>query len=104
MVAVRRDSLARQVQPGNFLLSIDVRLMTYQVSLKAGGLLIQQHRTGLQNLPTRVRLGYIILAVTWLATQLSLLCSCRPFHAFWQINPDPGSQYPRPSISYSIAI
>ncbi|KAJ5770889.1 uncharacterized protein N7511_002940 [Penicillium nucicola] len=46
--------------------------------------------TGLQSLPTRVRLGYVILAVTWTATQLSLLLSCQPFHAFWQINPNPG--------------
>ncbi|KAF7718969.1 Uncharacterized protein PECH_006315 [Penicillium ucsense] len=46
--------------------------------------------TGLQNLPQRVRIAYVILGVTWLATQLSLLLSCQPFHAFWQINPDPG--------------
>ncbi|CAG7953540.1 unnamed protein product [Penicillium nalgiovense] len=47
--------------------------------------------TGLQHLPTRVRLAYIILGVTYLATALSLLLSCQPFHAFWQINPDPGN-------------
>ncbi|KAJ5112229.1 hypothetical protein N7532_000274 [Penicillium argentinense] len=46
--------------------------------------------TGLQNLPNRVRLAYIILGITYIATQLSLLLSCQPFHAFWQINPDPG--------------
>ncbi|KAJ6094200.1 hypothetical protein N7467_003045 [Penicillium canescens] len=46
--------------------------------------------TGLQSLPTRVRLAYGILAVTWIATQLSLLLSCQPFHAFWQISPNPG--------------
>ncbi|KAJ5646086.1 hypothetical protein N7490_002458 [Penicillium lividum] len=47
--------------------------------------------TGLQNLPTRVRLAYGILAVTYMATQLSLLLSCQPLHAFWQIYPNPGS-------------
>ncbi|RHZ45090.1 uncharacterized protein CDV56_101715 [Aspergillus thermomutatus] len=47
--------------------------------------------TGLQHLPTRVRLAYIILAVTYFATELSILLSCQPFHAFWQINPDPGN-------------
>ncbi|KAJ5784190.1 uncharacterized protein N7503_009402 [Penicillium pulvis] len=46
--------------------------------------------TGLQNLPARVRLAYVILGVTYLATQLSLLLSCQPFHAFWQIYPNPG--------------
>lgn len=30
--------------------------------------------------------------MTYLATQLSLLLSCQPFHAFWQINPNPGSE------------
>ncbi|KAJ5243113.1 uncharacterized protein N7469_001440 [Penicillium citrinum] len=47
--------------------------------------------TGLQSLPTRVRIAYGILGVTWIATQLSLLLSCQPFHAFWQINPNPGA-------------
>ncbi|KGO65639.1 hypothetical protein PITC_007570 [Penicillium italicum] len=46
---------------------------------------------GLQHLPTRVRVGYIILGVTYIAIALSLLLSCQPFHAFWQINPDPGN-------------
>ena len=49
--------------------------------------------TGLQNLPQRVRIAYIILGVSWLATQLSVLLSCQPFHAFWQINPNPGSEF-----------
>ncbi|KAJ5349401.1 hypothetical protein N7541_007128 [Penicillium brevicompactum] len=54
--------------------------------------------TGLQHLPTRVRVAYIILAVTWIATQLSLLLSCQPFHAFWQITPNPGN-FCQPTIS-----
>ncbi|EKV04664.1 putative srpk [Penicillium digitatum] len=47
--------------------------------------------TGLQNLPARVRLSYVILGVTYVVTTLVLLLSCQPFHAFWQINPDPGN-------------
>ncbi|KAJ5670879.1 hypothetical protein N7507_000006 [Penicillium longicatenatum] len=54
--------------------------------------------TGLQNLPARVRLAYVILSVTYLATQLSLLLSCQPFHAFWQISPNPG-KYCQPTNS-----
>ncbi|KAJ5622430.1 hypothetical protein N7528_005662 [Penicillium herquei] len=46
--------------------------------------------TGLQGLATRVRIAWIILGVTYVATELSLLLSCQPFHAFWQINPNPG--------------
>jgi uncharacterized membrane protein YhdT len=49
--------------------------------------------TGLQHLPARIRLAYIILAVTYIATEMSILLSCRPFHGFWQIYPDPGSEY-----------
>lgn len=50
------------------------------------------YRTGLQSLPTRVKGAYLLLGVTWLAAQLSLLLSCQPFHAFWQISPDPGGE------------
>ncbi|KAJ6149851.1 hypothetical protein N7471_001050 [Penicillium samsonianum] len=52
-----------------------------------------KHITGLASntSPTRVRLGYIILGVTYVATALSILLSCQPFHAFWQIYPDPGN-------------
>jgi hypothetical protein len=37
-----------------------------------------------------VRLAYVILPVTYLAVALTILCSCQPFHHFWQISPDPG--------------
>ncbi|XHG05050.1 hypothetical protein AWENTII_008300 [Aspergillus wentii] len=49
--------------------------------------------TGLQNLPLRVRIGYIILAVTYLVTGLSIVLGCQPIHKYWQINPDPGSEF-----------
>ncbi|KAJ5467565.1 hypothetical protein N7475_005317 [Penicillium sp. IBT 31633x] len=47
--------------------------------------------TGLQHLPTRVRLGYVILGVTYIATALNILLSCQPFEKYWQIQPDPGN-------------
>lgn len=40
---------------------------------------------------TRVRIAYVLLAVTYLATGLTIVLSCQPMHKFWQINPDPGS-------------
>lgn len=49
--------------------------------------------TGLMQFETRVRIAYILLGVTYLATALSILLSCRPMHMFWQINPDPGSKF-----------
>jgi hypothetical protein len=35
-------------------------------------------------------MGYGILLVTYLAVALTILCSCQPFHHFWQVSPDPG--------------
>ncbi|KAF5020736.1 hypothetical protein F66182_7238 [Fusarium sp. NRRL 66182] len=46
--------------------------------------------SGLAHLKTRVRLAYVLLAVTYLAVALTLLLSCQPFHHFWQVTPDPG--------------
>jgi len=40
----------------------------------------------------RVRIGYAVVAATYLATELSILFGCHPFHENWQIYPDPGSE------------
>lgn len=40
---------------------------------------------------TRIIIAYVLLTITYLATALSLLLSCQPFHKFWQIYPDPGN-------------
>jgi hypothetical protein len=42
----------------------------------------------------RVRIGYAVVISTYLATELSILFGCHPFHKNWQIFPDPGSQFP----------
>ncbi|KAE8154985.1 hypothetical protein BDV25DRAFT_146805 [Aspergillus avenaceus] len=47
--------------------------------------------TGLQDLPRRVRIGYVLLGVTYLAVALSILLGCQPMHKYWQIYPDPGN-------------
>lgn len=39
----------------------------------------------------RILIGYITIAASYVALILSLLLSCQPFHAFWQINPNPGN-------------
>lgn len=52
--------------------------------------LMLSYSNGIDHLETRVRLGYVILAVTYLGVELTILCSCQPFHHFWQITPDPG--------------
>ncbi|KAM5349936.1 hypothetical protein ACJ41O_006441 [Fusarium nematophilum] len=46
--------------------------------------------SGLADLKTRVRIAYVLLAVTYATVVLTILLSCQPFHKFWQVNPDPG--------------
>lgn len=48
-------------------------------------------RVGVSNMKIRIRIGAVLLAVSYLATILSMLLSCQPFHRLWQIYPDPGS-------------
>ena len=43
----------------------------------------------------RIRIGAVLLAVTYVATILAILLGCRPFHRQWQIYPDPGSESER---------
>lgn len=39
----------------------------------------------------RIRIGAVLLAVTFLATFLTILLGCLPVSKHWQIYPDPGS-------------
>ncbi|KAI3321839.1 hypothetical protein HD806DRAFT_502088 [Xylariaceae sp. AK1471] len=39
----------------------------------------------------RIYIGFGILASTYLAATLNLFLGCRPFHRYWQINPNPGN-------------
>ncbi|KAL8948264.1 MAG: hypothetical protein Q9222_005535 [Ikaeria aurantiellina] len=53
---------------------------------------------GVHNMKIRIRLGAVLLAVTFLATFLTILLGCQPIHKHWQINPDPGN-FCQPAIS-----
>jgi hypothetical protein len=48
------------------------------------------YRTGISHLELRVQLAYGILLATYLGVALTILCSCQPYHHFWQVSPDPG--------------
>ncbi|KAF2133689.1 hypothetical protein P153DRAFT_419597 [Dothidotthia symphoricarpi CBS 119687] len=54
--------------------------------------------TGLRHLHMRVKLGYVLIALTYVATELSILLGCHPFSHNWQIYPDPGNHC-QPAIS-----
>ncbi|OJJ78444.1 uncharacterized protein ASPGLDRAFT_138897 [Aspergillus glaucus CBS 516.65] len=61
--------------------------------------------TGLQHLPTRVRIAYVLLGVTYLAAGLSIVLGCQPIHKYWQINPDPGNIcQPTKSLLYVLVV
>ncbi|KZM23365.1 hypothetical protein ST47_g5499 [Ascochyta rabiei] len=54
--------------------------------------------SGLHHLEMRVKIGYVLIGATYVATELSILLGCRPFERNWQIYPDPGN-YCQPAIS-----
>lgn len=49
---------------------------------------------------TRIYCGYASIALTYVATILVIYCSCQPFHALWQINPNPGSKARVPAYGF----
>ncbi|KAI6285016.1 hypothetical protein MCOR07_010945 [Pyricularia oryzae] len=56
---------------------------------------------GLHIYKMRIYIGFGFIVASWLALGLTLLTSCRPFHEYWQINPDPG-RYCHPAVSPAI--
>ena len=71
--------------------------LTYveSASLSLGLHVLRLSRDGVKDMRMRIRVGAILLGVTYLATVLSILLGCQPFHRQWQINPDPGSMMSR---------
>lgn len=53
--------------------------------------LTNNHRAGLINMRIRVRIAYVFIGVTYIATICSILFGCHPMHKNWQIYPNPGS-------------
>ncbi|KAF1961445.1 hypothetical protein CC80DRAFT_237658 [Byssothecium circinans] len=53
---------------------------------------------GLHHLELRVKIGYAVIAATYIATELSILLGCHPLRKNWQIYPDPGNHC-QPAIS-----
>ncbi|KAF9697715.1 hypothetical protein EKO04_004516 [Ascochyta lentis] len=56
---------------------------------------------GLERYQKRIHIAMITIAVTFVAVVMTICLSCRPFHQYWQINPDPGNTC-QPAISKPI--
>ncbi|KIW21160.1 hypothetical protein PV08_01740 [Exophiala spinifera] len=63
-------------------------------------MIIFYHRLteALEYMKIRIRIGYGVVIVTYLVTELSILLGCHPFHKNWQIFPNPGNHC-QPAIS-----
>lgn len=48
-------------------------------------------QNGLQRYRTRILIAIASIIITFLAVFLTIYLSCRPFHHYWQINPNPGN-------------
>lgn len=46
-----------------------------------------------RNYEIRIVVGYFIIGVSYLVVIFNLFAGCRPFKLYWQISPDPGSEY-----------
>lgn len=97
MVVIYLTSLALEAVYDRLLRPIDVRSRTL---FRASSLFPEIRYTdrvkcseGLDGMQTRIKIGLVAVGVTYIATILSILLGCRPFHKNWQINPDPGSKF-----------
>lgn len=91
-----------KILSGGILFSLDVsrsKIVLEFSLLSAATDQVCINSTGLVRFESRVRMAYVLLIVTYLATALSIVLSCQPMHKFWQINPDPGSKLS--SFSYN---
>ncbi|KAH8807837.1 hypothetical protein F5884DRAFT_347824 [Xylogone sp. PMI_703] len=45
---------------------------------------------GVHNMRLKVRIGFIVVPISFVVTFVVVLCACWPIEKHWQINPDPG--------------
>lgn len=53
---------------------------------------------GLPSYKLRIRIGFGLIGVTWVALMFAILLGCQPFSKNWQISPNPGNLC-QPAIS-----
>jgi hypothetical protein len=54
-------------------------------------LLIQYTQNGLERYRIRIHIAMGLIVITFIVVIMTIFLSCRPFHHYWQINPDPGN-------------
>jgi hypothetical protein len=90
MESVHTASLDAEAMHVPLLLEVDVGASLSDISFSSRA---NPHTfsSGLHHLQRRVKIGYAIIAATYVATELSILLGCHPLRRNWQIYPDPGS-------------
>ena len=78
------------------LLTINVCTVTFLfLCFFRSSALVETHevciRDGVNNMVIRIRIGGVLLVITFLTMFLSILFGCTPISKHWQIYPDPGS-------------
>jgi hypothetical protein len=53
--------------------------------------LIQDTKNGLKRYRTRIHIAIGLVVTTFIIVIMIIYLSCRPFHHYWQINPNPGN-------------
>ena len=49
-------------------------------------------REGVHDMRLKVKIGFVMIPITFVATFFTILCGCWPVSKHWQINPNPGSE------------
>jgi hypothetical protein len=65
--------------------------MFEDLALECGLYLTDLVQSGLEQYRFRIHLAMGIIMATFTVVILTIYLSCRPFHHYWQINPDPGN-------------
>lgn len=74
-----------------FYIRLTVRAIS--LSLVVSGLQLTTRQNGLQSrYRIGIYIGFGLVISSFIAAILAIFLSCRPFHKYWQINPDPGSK------------
>ncbi|KAM3069507.1 hypothetical protein ACMFMG_005615 [Clarireedia jacksonii] len=60
-------------------------------ALKGCWLVYFTRLTSLNRMKVHIRIGYLLIAITYVGSMIVIPCQCLPFRKQWQINPNPGN-------------